>query len=290
VAKSRLPIQHAVYFDVADGRMVFAVPRQRSTYIGTTDTPFEGSPDQVFAQAGDVEYLLAAANAMFPAAGLAKSDVESTWAGLRPLIFEEGKPAGEMSRKDEIFLSESGLVTIAGGKLTGYRKMAEKVVNLVAKNMQKAKNKHFKPCQTKEIPLTSMPFGSFEEVLDFQHFIQEKLKPLNLPAHFPAYLVENYGKDATIIADHAVVIEHGMAGTLAVMKSELLYCLEHEMVVKPADFFERRTGRLYFDHGSIPPFLDMVLAIFQDHFKWNEATKMAEKKAFLSLMQALRNF
>ncbi len=290
VPHNRLPLKNSVYFDVQDGRMVFAIPRQRATYIGTTDTPYKDKLDEVFANESDVEYLLDAANAMFPKAGLTKSDVESTWAGLRPLIFEEGKPAGEMSRKDEIFIADSGLISIAGGKLTGYRKMAEKVVNLVAKKIQMAKNKSFKPCQTKEISLTSMPFSNFKEALDFQHFIQEKIKPLGLPPHYPAYLVENYSKDAMIIADHAVVKEHDVASELAVMKCELKYCLEHEMVMKPADFFERRSGRLYFDYHSIQANLDPLLDIFQKHFKWDDPTRMAEKTAFLQLMQAVRNF
>ena len=65
---------------------------------------------------------------MFPDINLELDDIVSSWAGLRPLIHEEGKSASELSRKDEIFVSDTGLISIAGGKLTGYRKMAERVV------------------------------------------------------------------------------------------------------------------------------------------------------------------
>ena len=65
---------------------------------------------------------------MFPKTKCYGKNVESTWAGVRPLIFEEGKDPSEISRKDEVWEADSGLITIAGGKLTGYRKMAETVV------------------------------------------------------------------------------------------------------------------------------------------------------------------
>ena len=64
-------------------------------------------------------------------------DIQSSWAGLRPLIHEDGKSPSELSRKDEIFVSASGLISIAGGKLTGYRKMAERTVDKIAKRMER---------------------------------------------------------------------------------------------------------------------------------------------------------
>ena len=73
---------------------------------------------------------------MFPDVNISKDDVESSWAGVRPLIFEKGKDPSEISRKDEVWEAESGLITIAGGKLTGYRKMGETVVDLVAKRLK----------------------------------------------------------------------------------------------------------------------------------------------------------
>ncbi|MEZ4961613.1 MAG: glycerol-3-phosphate dehydrogenase/oxidase [Saprospiraceae bacterium] len=290
VAHERLPLKNSIYFDVPGGRMLFAIPRQRATYIGTTDTPYDGDSDHVFANREDVEYLLAGANGMFPSAHLSERDVESTWAGLRPLIFEEGKPAGEMSRKDEIFVSASGLISIAGGKLTGYRRMAERVVDMVAKKFQQEKSKTFKPCQTRNIPLAVMPFRNHQEAVEYQHFIKEKIKQLGLPPHYPAYLVENYGKEALTIADHAVVKEHQTDSELAILKCELEYCLEQELVMKPADFFERRTGRLYFNYPSIEPYLNDLLAIFQKKHGWDQKTTTAEKDAFLLLMKASKNF
>ncbi|MGB3774593.1 MAG: glycerol kinase GlpK, partial [Leeuwenhoekiella sp.] len=122
--KEKLPVGQSLYFDVPDGRMIFAIPRGRVTYVGTTDTNYSGDLDHVVATEADANYLLDAINNTFPDINLSIADIDSNWAGLRPLIHEEEKDPSELSRKDETFVSKSGLISIAGGKLTGYRKMA----------------------------------------------------------------------------------------------------------------------------------------------------------------------
>jgi glycerol-3-phosphate dehydrogenase len=147
VSKDRLPLRQSVYFDIpGDGRMMFAIPRGKVVYLGTTDTSYTESPDHPLTTEEDVAYVLKATNHMFPAANLSPDDVISTWAGLRPLIHEDGKSPSELSRKDEIFVSASGLLSMAGGKLTGFRKMAERVVDMVAADLSKSLHKKFAPC------------------------------------------------------------------------------------------------------------------------------------------------
>ena len=180
----KFPVKQAIYFSVDDSRMIFAIPRGRATYIGTTDTSYEGDKDEVFTSKEDATYLIQAVNMNFPSVSLQLSSLESSWAGLRPLIFEEGKSASELSRKDEIFESPTGLISIAGGKLTGYRKMAERVVNLVVR-------KHFtdkllSECKTDEIRLSGNTFNSVKEVNKFTASVAEKLKEFKLPSHFPS--------------------------------------------------------------------------------------------------------
>jgi len=130
-SRERFPLSQSVYFDVPDGRMIFAIPRGRATYVGTTDTNYSNSLNRVVATKEDAQYLLDATNNMFSSLKLTIDDIESNWAGLRPLIHEDGKDPSELSRKDEIFVSQTGLISIAGGKLTGYRKMAQRVINAV---------------------------------------------------------------------------------------------------------------------------------------------------------------
>ncbi|HCZ35102.1 MAG TPA: glycerol-3-phosphate dehydrogenase, partial [Cytophagales bacterium] len=158
----RLPVHQAIYFDVPDGRMIFAIPRGRVTYIGTTDTDYQGNKNAVLATRDDVNYILHAVNETFPSVLLTLADVESSWAGLRPLIHEEGKSASELSRKDEIFESPTGLISIAGGKLTGYRKMAERVVDKVID--QQFEDSDLKSCTTDKMILPGGDFTEYSEV------------------------------------------------------------------------------------------------------------------------------
>lgn len=120
INQQRFPLKQAIYFDTPDDRMVFAIPRDGKTYVGTTDTFYNGDPKNPKMTENDRDYIINAINFMFPELNINTEDIESSWAGLRPLIYEEGKDPSEISRKDEIWQSESGLITIAGGKLTGY--------------------------------------------------------------------------------------------------------------------------------------------------------------------------
>lgn len=167
IDQSRFPLKQAVYFDTADGRMVFAIPRDGKTYVGTTDTFYNGDVTHPGMTESDRTYILNAIHYMFPDVNVTEEDVESSWAGLRPLIYEEGKDPSEISRKDEIWVSDSGLITIAGGKLTGYRKMAETVTNLVAKKL--ANNKQsFRSCETRNLPISG---GDVSGSLRFPQFL-----------------------------------------------------------------------------------------------------------------------
>ncbi len=131
VAREALPVNRTVIMPAADKRSVFAVPRGAVTYIGTTDT-FHPSPEAwppVTPQ--DVDYLLAAAARRFRTPRLHVQDIVALWSGVRPLVAQEGKSASDISRKDELWTGPGGILSIAGGKLTAYRQMAERAVDLV---------------------------------------------------------------------------------------------------------------------------------------------------------------
>ncbi len=284
----RLPLKHAVYFDVADGRMIFAIPRQRTTYIGTTDTPYEGDLNKVLTTKADVSYILNAANQMFPSANLTVEDVESSWAGLRPLIFEEGKSASEMSRKDEIFESASGLISIAGGKLTGYRKMAEKVVNRVAKKFKIQQNQDFGVCQTDKIPLSDDPFPDAAQVKNYKETVCQRVRAIGLPDYYTNYLVANYGKQTDAILNQ--IKDYNQNVAQALLQAELQFCLDNELVFKPLDFFNRRTGRLYFNIKSIEPALGIILQDFQIYFNWTEPELQQARTEVLEAIRDVSSF
>ena len=267
----KLPVKQSVYFDVPDGRMMFAIPRGKITYVGTTDTNYNDNKDHVRVDLADAIYLISAVNNMFPGINLEMEDIISTWAGLRPLIHEEGKSASELSRKDEIFTSDSGLVSIAGGKLTGYRKMAERVVNRIAKKFEEDLSKKFKKNFTDEIPLCGGPFKNYKAV---QKYIQEifgRIQADGFIEHDAWYLVTNYGKQAEIILENYKKLTDEDV-YVRMIKAELEYGIQYEMIHTPMDFLIRRTGRLYFDIDSVRNYLEPILAEFKSVFDLDDAT------------------
>ena len=135
IPHERLPLARAItMISPVDGRVMFAIPWRERTVIGTTDTDFTGAADDVHADADDVRYLCDSANGYFPNAQVRPEDVIATWAGLRPLIrAADGGAESDVSREHEIFVRDDGLIIIAGGKLTTYRRMAKQAVRSAVK-------------------------------------------------------------------------------------------------------------------------------------------------------------
>jgi glycerol-3-phosphate dehydrogenase len=281
VPKEKLPVTQAIYFDVGDGRMIFAIPRGRITYVGTTDTNYTGGIDEVCTQMEDVEYLIKAVNQTFTNADLNLDDIESSWAGLRPLIHEDGKSASELSRKDEIFESHSGLISIAGGKLTGYRKMAERVVDLVVKNYFDEDT--LQSCLTGSIHITEPYFKNFDEVKKYKLLIEEKLKSYYLQGYVD-YLVSNYGKQTDEIITR-LSAEKGNEFESRLVLAELHFCIEKEMALSASDFFVRRTGMLYFDLPRLNRIFEQCMLQMVDHFQWSQERLKEEMKEMQKLMR-----
>src|SRR5216110_3062606 len=143
---------------VADRRVMFVIPWGAHTLVGTTDTDHPGGPDvPPVVEPSDVAYLLDTVNHHFPAARLAPADVVSAFAGLRPLVAPRGKATmspSAVSREEEVFTSTSGLISIAGGKLTTYRLVAKTVVDRVVDALRAAGDpRRFRPSRTGEVPL-----------------------------------------------------------------------------------------------------------------------------------------
>ncbi|NQZ44781.1 MAG: glycerol-3-phosphate dehydrogenase/oxidase [Flavobacteriaceae bacterium] len=261
----KLPVKQSVYFDIPDGRMMFAIPRGKITYVGTTDTNFNLDKDRVRTDLADAIYLISAVNNMFPDIQLEMEDIISSWAGLRPLIHEEGKSASELSRKDEIFTSDTGLISIAGGKLTGYRKMAERVVNRITKKMEEDHGTEVKACSTDEIPLCGNGFKKFKHVKKYIDEVHEQIKGDGFSPYDAWYLVTNYGKQAEHILSNYQALKN-KDPRVRMIRAELKFGMEHEMVSSPMDFLVRRTGRLYFDIDSVREHLATVADDIQKFF------------------------
>ena len=266
----KLPVKQSVYFDIPDGRMMFAIPRGKVTYIGTTDTNYLSDKDDVETDLADAMYLISAVNNMFPSINLEMDDIVSSWAGLRPLIHEEGKSATELSRKDEIFVSDSGLISIAGGKLTGYRKMAERVVDRVAKKMEEELDRAIQECTTAEIPLCGNDFKTSNHVEKYINEVYERIKGDGFSEYRAWFLVTNYGIQTETILDYYSK-QKGNTNEVRLALAELHFGFDFEMVQNPMDFFIRRTGRLYFEIESVRQLMEPVLSEFKKEYNVDDS-------------------
>jgi glycerol-3-phosphate dehydrogenase len=148
VSHADLPLVAGAIVPAGEGRTIFALPWLGRSLLGTTDNNYEGDIDHVRPSADDIEYLLEATNAFF-GTSLGPEDLTGAYAGVRPLISTgDSRKSVDISRKAELYETSSGLITITGGKLTTWRRMAKMAVDrLVERDGRVA------PCRTQEIPL-----------------------------------------------------------------------------------------------------------------------------------------
>ncbi|HEU4963453.1 MAG TPA: glycerol-3-phosphate dehydrogenase/oxidase [Bacilli bacterium] len=299
VSRDRLPIEHALYLGAEDGRMIFLIPREAVTYIGTTDTDYEGDLQKPLCTATDTAYLLRAVNRQFPGAHLTPDDVQSAWAGVRPLVHEPGKGPSELSRKEEIMRSRSGLYSIAGGKLTGFRKMAEKIVNLAVADLQARTpsgttsavgRSRPRACATAYTPLSGGDVGGlgFEP---FQHsMMRTGYEQYGLGHEVLHRLLRLYGSNIrTIFAylNRDPSLNKRIAGPLPILLAEVRYAVEQEMTVSLADYLIRRTGDGLFARKEAEQTAPALLEAFADMLGWEERERA---KQWQGWQDALREY
>ena len=233
--KKDLPIKTPVYFPVQDGRMVFAIPRLNLIYVGTTDTPFNKKQDEVFVEKSDVKYIISSIKKVFSVPHLKEKHVVSSWAGIRPLIFMAGKKPSDISRKDELFLSKNNLITVAGGKLSGYRMMAEKATDLVFKKLCLP----FVKSKTKNITLIG---GGFKSSSFFNN-IKKQVFNMGGRSIDAEYLFYTYGSQSEQILDS---VKKDGVFSVEIERAEKVFTKKYEAVVFENDYKKRRTQKAFF--------------------------------------------
>lgn len=272
------PLKQAIYFDSPDGRMIFAIPRGDKTYVGTTDTYYQGELDNITATTEDRDYIIDAIQSMFPTLNITASNVESSWAGVRSLFSDEDsdKP-GEISRNEEIFISNSGLISMAGGKLTGYRKMAEEAVDTVVKQIKEEEGILYSSTETKYLPISGGDVGGSK---GFEQFKKEKLTEgtnLGIPEETTQQLIEQYGGNVDqlfkIYQDNKETAKTQQIDPFVL--TELIYGMTYELVYKPVDFFIRRTGALFFDIDWVREHQTSVIDYMAQSLNWSDDQKEA---------------
>jgi glycerol-3-phosphate dehydrogenase len=242
VPASRLPVREAIAFPMDDGRLLFAVPFDHVTLLGTTDQDHRGSPDDVSATPQEVTYLLDAAERTFPSARITAGDVVSTFAGLRPLVRQAGRNLTETSREEAILVSDGGLVTVTGGKLTTHRRIGEKAVNRIGRLLA-SQGVRVSRSATRQRPYPGAPGNSMEAFLAaFAEAAAKGSPPLS--AETAEHLGRRYGRRAAPIlaltAEDRSLCRPIVEG-LPDIDAEVVFAARSEDARSLADVFIRRT-------------------------------------------------
>jgi len=221
-------------------RFYFVVPWEGRVNIGTTDTDYSGDKDHPQAEPEEVNEILGAINSYFPEARLEPSDVISSWAGLRPLITDPRASATtEVSRKEEIIESEDGLISIGGGKLTTYRLMAERGIDLAARRLNERFNIAAGVASAKNEAIGG-------EISSDEITITPELLSLteNLPLETAQHLLLDYGPDYRRLVELTREDERlrgRLVEGLPQILAEVVYAARCEMAMTLADVMTRRT-------------------------------------------------
>lgn len=253
VPHEKLPLSRTVLMSAADKRPVFAVPRGDVSYIGTTDTFYSKLNYWPEISSEDVDYLLAAASNSFCSEPLEARDIVSSWTGVRPLVAQAGKNPSEISRRDEVWTGPGGILSIAGGKLTAYRRMVERVTDSVVELL--GKKAHGSAID--ERPLAGGDLAPIE--------IDEAAKA---GSRVIDRLADLYGSEAPDVkAD---------GGNVA---AEVRQAVRREGALRLEDYWMRRSARAFFDLDAGLSTIEPASIEMARLLEWSEETRLAEVAA-----------
>lgn len=245
-----------------DRRSIFVVPWGDVTYIGTTDTDYDGPIDDPQCDPEDVRYLLDAMNHAL-AEPLTETDVVGTWAGLRPLVVggTVGQKTADLSRRHRVTIGTSGMVTITGGKLTTYRKMAEDTVDVVLRGLGTKRR-----CRTKRLPL----LGASGPAPDDEH------------------LARRYGSlaaDVLRLGDADPSLDEALVPGLPYRRAEAIYAVREEMATTLDDVLSRRTRARLLARAATAAAAEEVARLIAPDLGWDDIRIRAEVEAFRDALE-----
>ena len=283
VPRRRMSNEHAVtLLSQIDGRVMFVLPWGELSYIGTTDTDADSSPDALRVTSADVTYLLRSANAAFPDAHLTTNDVVSAWAGLRPLLRQDRGSPSQVSREHYIEESAHGLVSIVGGKLTTYRVMARDVVDRVAKRLHELDGRAVAPRpRTDREPL---PGG---ETADLDVLV-EAARARGASEQTARHLVASYGSEAAAVLN-LVDRERSLGAPIIAGRpeiwAEVTYAVERELAERVQDVLIRRLHLFYETRDQAHPVVASVASRMKKLLGWDETREAEELRDYFQIVE-----
>jgi len=270
----RLPIEGAAFLKSSTGRRGLAMRRLDYVYVGTSDDEYDGPLASPRATRAEVLDLLGMVQDCFPDAGITVDDVLATWAGIRPLIAEEGKSTRDTSREDEIWQGPDGLLTVAGGKLTTYRRMAGRVIEYVLDEIGPSP---VKEDRTDEVALPGCPPGEDEAA-----YVSERLERLaaeNVPGPTLRRLGFLYGTqldELLTLGDEDPAWLAPLGDGVPALRGEVRLAVEREMAASLIDFMDRRSALLLFSPDSGLAGAEEAAAIMGGLLGWDDERQRDE--------------
>ncbi|MFN0124664.1 MAG: glycerol-3-phosphate dehydrogenase/oxidase [Blastocatellia bacterium] len=283
VPAERLRVDSAWLIPALTGhRFYFVVPWGHRVNVGTTDTDYEGDREAPRAEADEVREILGAVNSYFPEARLDTSDVISSWAGLRPLISDHAaKSTAQVSRKEEMIETPDGLISIAGGKLTTYRLMAEEGIDLAARRLREHAGVEAGGQRTDEVIIGGGDFMRDEiDMLAGRLAATEKLPP-----ETARHLLASYGLEAVYVAKIAHEDERFRAPLtpgLPHIAAEIIYAVRYEMAVTVSDALTRRTRLAMVAGEAALACAEQVAELMAREMAWDKAEVSRQVAAFIA--------
>jgi glycerol-3-phosphate dehydrogenase len=276
---------------LADGRVMFVIPWGAHSLVGTTDTDHVGGPDTPpTVERADVDYLLETVNHYFPAARLGTADVVSAFAGLRPLVAPPAVVAASpsaVSREEDIFVSDAGLITIAGGKLTTYRLIAGAVVDRVTGALRRAGDRRrFPRSRTGCVPL---PGGKASPEVVAAEAVSRDGHGM-APAVI-GHLANRYGSRlgevlGLVARDRALASP--IVPTLPDPRAEVVEAVEREWALTLEDVLRRRTQIALRDGSCGAAVATDVADLMAARLGWDEADARASAERYVEAVEARR--
>lgn len=295
VDQSRLKVPQPTYFGsgTADGRMIFTIPREGKTYFGTTDTDFTGDYAHPTVERSDVDYLLNIINRKYPSAHLTIDDIEASWAGVRPLIEVEEEEniaatadastgasvsdstsaPSAVSRGSSLTEADDGLITLAGGKLTDYRLMANGAMEKIRKDFHDNFGKDFVLQDSAKIKVAGGDFDADDAEKELAA-IAKRGTAVGINIDDAKEITNLFGSNAEQIYNHAKEIKPADGLSLG-ETAALDYSLAEEMTLTPVDYLLRRTYHILFKNDTLDQIKTGVVKHMADFYSWD---KVQEEK------------
>ncbi|MGE9745185.1 glycerol-3-phosphate dehydrogenase/oxidase [Bdellovibrio bacteriovorus] len=260
--KHRLPLTSAVVMGAEKSdRIVFGIPRHEMIIIGTTDTDFKESPENVTTTPEDVKYLLSITDHYFPGANLTAHDIIASYAGVRPLVADGSSSEGKTSREHTILSDDRGITFVAGGKYTTYRLMCEQTVKAALKFFT------FEERVTWGKSDTVKPLNPYTSIDAFQ---QAKVQA-DLWARETGHSVEDMRLLAERYGMEGEEILNKYSADMTYWQLEAAQAIDSTMCLHMRDFFARRVPLFLADRNHGVKHMEEIGKVFQEKLGWNEA-------------------